>query len=916
MSYCYNQVDFLKATVITLRAKFCLLLLGAVSVFLVSPAAAQMGRNVDRKQVSAVGIESGSIKLDGVLDDAIWSKAAFVSDFMQKEPNEGTAPSDRMRIAVVYDGGALYIGAELFVEDGRDFPLYLGRRDSQGPTEQLIVALDTYLDHRTAYVFGVNAAGVRFDRFHGSDNQGDRDFSFNPVWEAKTKITAKGWSVEMRIPFSQLRFTSKDEQVWGINFNRWIPSLNEDVFWVFVPRQETGYSSWFGELRGISAIEPSRRIELTPYAASNGSVTDLNADGDPFDDGSELSSRLGGTLKMGLGPNLTFEATANPDFGQVEADPAEVNLSAFETFFPERRDFFTEGSQLFNAEGGRYFYSRRIGANPHGSAEGEFVDRPRNTTILGASKLTGRLQSGLSIGVLAAVTSREVASGFTPAFDTISAQNFETEIEPRSFYGVTRLQQEFGKDGSTAGVILTTVQRDIDESSPLRSRLRTGAYSGAADWNLRFSGGKYDLIGNVGFSNVRGDTSVIRRTQESSARYYQRPDADYVSVDPTRTSLGGYRYGLRGGKRSGKHWLWGGGFNVESPGFELNDAGILNSADGISFWNNVGYRETSPGKIFRNYSIFLSSFQSWNNGYERQWASADIRINVQWNNFWNSWMGFEPNIRFKNHSRTRGGPLMGFESGWNFWTGFSNNFSASTRFGLNGNYAVDELGGFNYGINGNISTRIGSGLELSLRPRYRREDQPRQYVTTLTGLDTTDAGALLHNHAAGGSATFGSRYVFSRIARDQLSMQIRANYFFTPDLSLEVYAEPFIANGRYYQHGQLSGPGELGLETVAPDGSKIESNEDGTFTLTNPDGTVSTVNSSRSNFSSLQFSSNMVLRWEFIRGSTLFLVWQRSIFNDGERPGKRTRVGEIFDTFSGDGSDFFALKISYWIPVS
>ncbi len=895
------------------RTTALVLLSATILGFNFSVTQAQTGRNLDRKQTSVTRIQNGVVRLDGMLNEAFWKDAIFVTDFLQKEPNEGEAPTDKMRIAVTYDDAAIYIGAELETQ-GRDLPLFLGRRDTQGPTEQLIISLDTYLDRRTAYVFGVNAAGVRFDRYHGSDSPFNRDFSFNPVWEAKTKAGPNGWTVEMKIPFSQLRFTSKDEQVWGVNFNRWIPSLNEDVFWVFTPRQETGYSSYFGDLHGLKDIRPSRRIELMPYAASDGSVNDLNDEKDPFNDGSQINSRIGGSLKMGLGPNLTFEATASPDFGQVEADPAEVNLSAFETFFPERRDFFTEGSQLFDAEGGRYFYSRRIGASPRGSVEGDFKDFPSNTSILGAGKLTGRLQSGLSVGVLAAVTGREVAFGFTPPNGTDTAKNFKAEIEPPGFYGVTRLQQEFGKDGSTAGIIFTTVQRDMDKFSPLRSSLRSQAYSGSADTKLRFAGGKYDISANVGFSHVVGDSTVIKATQESSARYFQRPDQGYVSVDPTKTSLTGYKFGLRGGKRSGKHWLWGGGFGLESKNFELNDAGILNSADDIDAWNWIGYRETNPGRIFRSYSVFFNVNQSWNTNYQRQSSNINVNANVTWNNFWNSWIGFEPSIRFKSDSRTRGGPLMGFESGWNAWWGFSNNFSASTRYGLNGNYSVDELGGFMYSINGNLSTRVGPKLELSVRPRYRRENQPRQYVATLTGSETTSAGAI--DHSAAGVNTFGSRYVFSRIERDQLSMQIRANYFFTPDLSLEIYAEPFIANGRYYQHGQLSGPGRLGLETIAPDGTVITSNEDGTYTITSADNTVTVNRTDVSNFSRLSFRSNVVLRWEFIPGSTFFAVWQRNISDNGNRPGERARVGDIFDTFNGAGNDFFALKISYWISAS
>ncbi|MFQ5607669.1 MAG: DUF5916 domain-containing protein, partial [Candidatus Zixiibacteriota bacterium] len=367
-----------------------------------------------RKEIHAARINGEGIRLDGRLDDAAWLKAEFAAGFLQKEPNEGEQPSDPMEVAVVYDHDAIYVGARMHSKNTDALRMHLDRRDSQGPAEQFIVSLDTYLDRRTAYVFGVNTAGVRFERYHSQDSEWDRDYSFNPVWEARTAKNESSWTAEMRIPFSQLRFTDKENQVWGINFNRWIPADNEDVFWIYVPRQETGYASRFGNLVGIEGLEPSRRIELLPYIAGDGGFTDEHEAGDPFNDGSESNSRIGGDLKMGLGPNLTFEATFSPDFGQVEADPAEVNLSAFETFFPERRTFFTEGSQLFESEGATYFYSRRIGAPPHGDSEGEFVSRPSNTSIIGAGKLTGRLNSGLSVGILAALTDAESSRGFTP----------------------------------------------------------------------------------------------------------------------------------------------------------------------------------------------------------------------------------------------------------------------------------------------------------------------------------------------------------------------------------------------------------------------------------------------------------------------------------------------------------------------
>ena len=865
-----------------------------------------------RKEIRASKINGEGIKLDGKLDDAIWARAQFVNGFLQKEPNQGEQPSDSMEVAVTYDEAAVYIGARMFSKNPGALRQHLDRRDSQGPAEQFIVMLDTYLDRRTAYVFGVNTAGVRFERYHAQDSEFNRDYSFNPVWEARTSLDDKSWTAEMRIPFSQLRFTDKEKQVWGVNFNRWIPADNEDVFWVYVPREESGYSSRFGNLVGIENVKPSRRLEFLPYLASDGSFTGDYDAADPFNDGSDITSRLGGDLKVGLGPNLTLESTFNPDFGQVEADAAEVNLSAFETFFPERRAFFTEGSQLFNAEGARYFYSRRIGARPHGESVGDFVSRPNNTTILGAAKLTGRLSSGLSLGVLAAVTDQEFSKGF------ISANNstVETKIEPRTFFGVTRLQKEFGKDASTVGIILTAVERDFDENDPLAGILRKRAYSGGSDFKLRFAGGKYDIVGNVGFSHIEGTPEVIRSAQESSARYFQRPDADYVNLDPTRTSLTGYKLGLRGGKRSGKHWLWGGGFDAESPEFELNDAGTLGSADDIDYWAWIGYQETNPGKIFRKYKIYHNVWAGSNFGNVNTYSGWNVNGSVTWKNFWNTWWGIDRDNRGISDSRTRGGPNVGKESGWTVWWGVDNGFFRNTfKYGISGLAAKDELGGYLYNFRINLSTRVGNRLSLSARPFFQREEQARQYRETLDDI-------------SGGANTYGKRYVFSRIARSAISMQIRANYFFNPDLSLELYAEPFISNGRFFGHGQIPFERSLDLTQTGTDGTMIidNPNGDGTFQLIDPSGNPvvdtlgDTISFGSENFTRLSFRSNLVMRWEFFPGSTAFLVWQRNLSggltDNNARPGRNARFGNLFDSFSGEGSDFFALKIAYWIPVS
>jgi hypothetical protein len=848
-----------------------------------------------RKQIRALKVENGGLKFDGHLDDSIWQVAPFVADFLQKEPTEGGHPVDSTRVAIAYDDEAIYIGAQMFSKEPDALRRHLDKHDVQGPAEQMIVCLDTYLDRRTAYVFGVNTAGVRFDRYHYEDSEGIRDFSYNPVWEAKTNVDDEGWTAEMRIPFSQLRFNKDSELVWGVNFNRWIPSRNEDVFWIYTPRDETGYASRFGNLVGIENVKPSRRIELLPYAASDDRIYDNPNPGNPFADGNDFEYRFGTDLKMGLGPNLTLDATFNPDFGQVEADPAEVNLSAYETFYSEKRPFFIEGSHLFSARGPTYFYSRRIGASPHGSATGDFVDSPNNTTILGASKITGRLNSGLSIGVIGAVTEREYAKGF----DTTSGVRSDIEIEPTTMWGVTRLQQELGEERSTVGIILTGMDRDLNDTDPISSDLHKQALTGGADWDFRFNKGMYRLRGYTGFSHVSGTENSILQTQFSSAHYFQRPDQDHVTIDSSRTSMTGITNSIEFFKNTGKHWLWGVGYGMESPDFELNDAGILNSADDISAWSWLAFRNTTPGKIFRNYYFELDGNTGWNYDGVRTGGNLELYGEVTWHNYMNTWLGYSRQLGWQSDDRTRGGPLMWFEKGWNIFGGMSTNYGANTRFNFNGNYARDEFDGWLYGISASLYARVGTRWEFTISPSYRREEQPRQYVS-------------LSDQSGGPAATYGRRYSFARLDASTLRLQFRMNYYFSPDLSLEVYAEPFSAAGHYFDHGELMAASTSDIKLYGTEGTTITHLNDGKYEIT--DG-AQTFQITSTDYGVRSFRSNVVLRWEFNPGSTLYLVWQRNLSEDRDE-GRMVKFGSLFDTFGANGTDFLALKIAYWIPVS
>jgi len=866
------------------------------SLVATSGAYAQSIPDGKRKEIHARRVNPQAPAVDGRLDDEAWKHASFRSDFLEKEPDQGTQPTDKTEVAVLYDDHALYIGARMYCADPDRLRMHLDRRDNQGPAEQFIVTIDSYLDRRTGYGFGINTSGVRFDRYNPKDDEYTRDYSYDPIWDGHTARDSVSWTAEMRIPLSQLRFTDKAEQVWGINFNRWIPERNEDVYWVYVPREETGWSSYFGNLVGIKGIKPARRLELLPYTASDASFIDGDFTDDPFHDGREQSARVGGDLKMGLGPNLTLDATINPDFGQVEADPAEVNLSAYETFFSERRPFFTEGSQLLSGDGPSYFYSRRIGAHPHGYSDGDFVDEPSNSTILGAAKVTGRLKSGTSVGALAAATQRE----FAKSYELTTGETNETEIEPFTAYGVMRVSQEFGADQSTAGIILTGVERDLTADSRLDSLLRRRAITGGGDWRLRFDGGQYELYGFAGFSQISGSKASILRAQTSSARYYQRPDADYVELDPDRTSLTGYTGQLQFTKRSGTHWVGGVWGNAESPGFELNDAGRLSQADELSAGGYWGYHERTPASFYRHYYFEVHGNSSWNYGGTRQFGEAGVYGEVTFKNFWTTYLFVNHQLTGQDAFRTRGGPSMQNEAGYSIGAGFSNSYGGVTGYSGDLRAGYDELGGWIYVLSGSLSTRLGTHWKLSVAPNYRWEDQPRQYVATI---DTAGGGAL----------TYGSRYVFARIARSTLSAQFRMSYFFTPDLSLEVYAEPFAASGRYYDHGELIAAGGHDLRLYKDaSGTSITQNNDNSYTVTD-NGQAFTL--PYLDFGARSFRSNMVLRWEFRSGSTFFLVWQRNLAEDHD-VGRFVRPASLFNAFGAEGTDFFAIKLAYWIPVS
>ena len=842
------------------------------------------------KNASATRVPNGAIRVDGRLDDQAWQQAIPVSDFIQKEPTEGGVPTDDMDVFVVFDDDSLYVGARMHSKDGR-IQAPLGRRDDTSQAEYIMVSFDTFLDKRTARAFGVTAAGVRLDRYHASDNEDRYDAGFDLVWTAHTEVTGTQWTAELWIPFSQLRFNPESRLLWGMNIQRFRPSLDEEDVWVLVPRTVRAWSSRFGELKGIADVPKSSRIELMPYVAGGSAINGSRDRLNPFDDGKNLTGRVGADLKVGLGPNLTLDATINPDFGQVEADPAEVNLTAFETRFAEKRPFFLEGSSLFNIGHPNFYYSRRIGARPAGSASGDYVDYPQEANILAAAKITGRLQSRTSVAFLAAATDDETA---TVAFQNLPGA-VEVPVAPRAYHAVGRVLQEFGSSGSSAGLFANVVHRDLNDDEALGSLYTRNAVGVAGNAVLRFNGGEYELRVSGGGSHIDGEAPAIERVQTSSAHYAQRPDRDYSVLDPTLTALNGWTVQAAFDRMSGVHWLWGANTKIDSENFETNDFAQLNGADGWMTNGNLSYRETRPGTVFRGYSLNANVSTDTTLRGLMQSGHARGSVHLTWLNYWTTNLSASRDFETTSVSLTRGGPLMGRGPGWTVSAGAGSRSSSETRVTMNTTFAANDDGYRRARMSGSLSMRPGPQWQFSVSPLVERLTEPQQYATT---------------RSDGRDETYGSRHIFAFIDRSTVSMQFRLGLTIKPDMNLDVYAEPFAASGHYYDYGELLAPGSrerlrygTGGTTISelPDGARAVTDGASTFVLPNLD------------FNRLSFRSNVVLKWEWRAGSTLYVVWQQDR-SETETIGDYVNVGDTFRSVTAPGRNVFVVKTSLWLP--
>src|SRR5688572_7630300 len=631
-------------------------LLGAAA----SRAAAQ-DDHAQRPTVRVVRTER-AIDIDGSLDEAVWRSPAAATEFTQRDPLEGRPASQPTEVWIAYDDDAIYIAARL--RDSGGVSTRLGRRDSDLPgSDWITVSFDSYHDHRSAFLFGVNPSGVRRDERVLSD--GEEDDSWDPVWDAATQVDETGWTAEMRIPLSQLRFPEAGaEQTWGVQIVREISRNNEEVWFAFTPKRERSGVARYAHLVGMQALRPRGPLELVPYGLTRALYRNVPRDADatfdnPFSDGSDLSGSAGLDLKYRLASNLTLDATFNPDFGQVEADPAEINLTAFETRFDERRPFFIEGSDVFSFGGGgefgggaQLFYSRRIGAPPPGRLPPGtlYGDMPEQSTILGAAKLTGKI-GAWSLGVLEAVTAREHAD-----YVTEDVNRGEVIVATPTSYFVGRARREFRDGASIVGGLVTALHRS-DEAAAIAQRVRTSAYSGGIDFNHEWADRSWSLEGYVTAAHIRGLPAVITAAQRSSTRYFQRPDADHLELDSTAVSLSGWSGSLELGKQAGEHWRGEASVSSTSPGYETNDLGFQSRADEHDARISIEYVDEQPGRIFREWAVDVSTSASWNYGGDRLGSRIELEGDGVLHNYWSADFELSRSFGGLDDRLTRGGPL-------------------------------------------------------------------------------------------------------------------------------------------------------------------------------------------------------------------------------------------------------------------
>ena len=844
---------------------------------------------------------TGPVVIDGALTEADWQGAPSCTRLVQGDPVEGAAASESTWVWVGFDDDAIYFAARLWDSHPDSIIANLARRDLLVPSDRFLVLLDPYHDHRSGYYFSVNAAGVLRDGTLSNDTWNDD--SWDGVWQGRARRDARGWTCELRIPFSQMRYRPGAEQVWGINLRRRIERRNEEDYQVYKPKSGSGYVSRFPLLVGLENGHHRRTVELVPYTTGKGEYLAHDA-GDPFHDHGRYTPAVGADLRTGVGNNLTLNATVNPDFGQVEVDPAVVNLSDVESYFSEKRPFFTENAGIFssfgtegsedywgfNWSGPSFFYTRRIGRGPQGAVPGAaaFSDVPMATHILGAAKLTGKLAPSVSFGMLNAVTAREEARY------SLDGRESKAEVEPLTYYGVTRGLKEFKEGRNGLGAMATLAQRRFDGGGLEDALNRQSLMAGLDGWHFLDHDKVWVLSGWAGLSRVAGTRQRITGLQRNPQHYLQRPDVDYLGVDSSATSLTGWGGRLTLNKQKGNVFS-NSAIGVLSPKFDVADVGYLSRTDVINLHSGVGYKWTRPNRWRRTADVIGAAFQTRDFGgvptSEGLWSEAEATFVNNWyasvNGAWNPSM---PNDRC-----TRGGPRMRTRNQGEANLSLTTDSKDRLYYELGAYYGGSTDGSSHeVTLNPYVVWKPASNVSISAGPGYDHGVEDAQFVTQVSAPGEVPAG-------------FGGlRYVFARLDQTTISANLRLDLSFTPNLSLQTYLQPLISAGRYDGFKELARANSYSFVRYGA------SYDPATGTVSPAGGTPFALGDPSFNFKSLR--GNAVLRWEYRPGSVLYFVWTQER-TDSQDLGELDFGPSTRRLLDAQANDIFMLKATYHLGL-
>nr|WP_288934962.1 DUF5916 domain-containing protein [uncultured Allomuricauda sp.] len=836
--------------------------------------------------------------INGILEDEAWNLVEWGRDYIEWQPDENTPPSHQTKFKILYDSKNLYIGVRCYDDEPDKIVKRLSRRDGFDG-DWVEFNIDSYFDKRTAFSFTITAAGVKGDEFI-SNNGNNWDSSWNPIWYAKAHVDDEGWTAELRIPLSQLKFGSAEEQVWGFQSTRRFFRNEERSVWQRKPVDQPGWVSEFGELHGLKNIEPQKQLEIQPYTVAKTETYEAE-EGNPFRDGSESNITAGLDAKIGITNDLTLDLTVNPDFGQVDADPSAIALDGFQIFFQERRPFFVENKNIFDfrvsqSEAGNtfgsdnIFYSRRIGRSPQGypdTADDEFVDQPDNTPIIGAAKFSGKTKDGWAIGVLESVTAQRTA--------TILNGNGNARkemVEPLTNYFVGRLQKDFNQRNSYIGGIFTATNREqIPEQLNF---LHDAAYTGGFDFKHQWANRDWYLGGNITMSHVRGSEEAITNTQESITHLFNRVGADHVAVDTTRTSMTGTGGNVQIGKVGNGHWKFESGATWRSPELELNDIGFQRQADDVRHYTWIGYQTLKPDSTFRRVGINYNHWTAWDFQGNHNYLQFNTNSWQNWKNNWRTNIGFNyAPIEYSNFA-LRGGPRLR-QSPWvSFWNGINTDYRKKLRFSFfhNGRKALDNSIKTYY-MEGGFVYQPLNALRISVFPSLRINQDKLQFIDNFDDVNGSP------------------RYLNGEINQRTLSMSFRLNYTINPNLTIQYWGQPFISRGRYSNFKHIIDPIAKTFDNrFVQYNNQQTSLVDGTYAIDEDLDGVTDFSFDDPDFSFVQFRSNLVIRWEYIPGSEIFLVWSQDVTQSGNpAEGLLPSLGD--NIFGQKPHNIFLLKATY-----